>query len=335
MLIDEGRTAHWRPAPIQITLRSIGEGRPNISTSRRSSFHRIVPECALAVVLTLVCSTAFAAPATFVTALPVAENQVLVRFNVQPLFGSEGYRDVEVPVNIGYGLNPNWALFTTIHQGSTTLDGNPSSGGEGDLLFFLRNTLYKRDKPKSTFRITPLAGLSLPTGSNHNAFDGVLAPPDLQTGSGTVDPYVGITSGYNSLRYGAAFDATWRYNPVTRSGYSPGSEFRSDGQAEITMLPIHFPSQGLPSLFVLSVEANYTQQSDSFVNGVETQDAAKTFCQDAILELASLHWEAGLGAQAPLLQDLASPSTPEEHTRYYAYFEYYLSAPNWHHRREQ
>lgn len=291
--------------------------------------------CSLAAILTFVSSTAFAAPATFVTALPVAENQALVRFNFQPAFGPGGYGNVQFPVNIGYGLTPSWALFANVNQGFTTLDHNPNSGGAGDLLVFIRNTLYKLDKPKSTFRIAPLAGLSLPTGSNHNSSNGALAPRELQTGSGTVDPYVGITSGYNTPRYGAALDATWRYNPVTDSGYSPGSQFHSDGQVEITLLPMHLPEQGLPSLFILSLEANYAQETDSHLNGVHSESANKTFSQDAVFELASLRWEAGLGAQFPVMQDFASPSPVKEHTGYYAYFEYYLSTPNWHHRKEQ
>lgn len=280
-------------------------------------------------------SDAWAAPATFVTALPVAQNQALVRFNAQPAFGSKGYSNVQFPVNIGYGLTPKWTLFANVNQGFTALDNNPSTGGSGDLLFFVRNTLFKLDKPKSTFRIAPLAGLYIPTGDNRQTSHGSLAPGPLQTGSGTADPYVGITSGYNTVRYGAALDTTWRYNPVAHSGYSPGNQLRSDAQMEVTLLPLHLPNEGLPSLFILSLEANYAQSSDSRLNRVGSPSASKTFSQDAIFEIATLHWEVGAGAQFPVMQDFVSAPASKQHTGYYAFFEYYLSTPSWHHKRAQ
>ncbi len=275
-----------------------------------------------------------ASPATFVTALPVAQNQALVRINAQPAFGSNGYRKLQFPVNIGYGITPNWALFINVNQGMLSLDNDPSTGGVADPLVFIRNTLFKIDKPDSTFRIAPLAGLYLPAGSNGQTSQGSLEPGQLQSGSGTVDPYAGVTSSYNTLRYGAALDATWRDNPVASSGYSPGSQFRADGQTELTLIPFHFPEEGLPTILVLSLEANYAQTASSHQNGVFSHPSgSKTFDQDAILELATLHWEVGGGVQIPVMQDFESPSPVKEHVGYYTFFEYYLSMPSWRHRR--
>lgn len=272
-----------------------------------------------------------AAPATFVTALPVAQNQALVRFNAQPAIGSGGYANVQFPVNIGYGLTPTWALFATVHQGFAEANGQGTSGGAGDLLFFIRDTLYKVDKPRSTFRIAPLAGLYLPTGNNQARSGGALVPGKLQSGSGTVDPYAGLTSGYNSLHHGAALDATWRYNPATNSGYSPGSQFRADGQVEATLWPLHFPDEGLPKMLVLSLETNYLNSGDAHLDGARTPSSAKTFDEDAILELATLHWEIGGGVQFPVLD--TSTSLIREHLGSYFFFEYYLATPNWRHRK--
>jgi len=118
-------------------------------------------------VLFTVCfgSVAFASPATFVTALPVATDQLLVRFNVQPIFSTMGSYGVQFPVNIGYGFTSRWALFVNTNQGfgaasSATPQGprELSSAGLGDLAAYARFTLFKIDKPKSTFRIAPLAG---------------------------------------------------------------------------------------------------------------------------------------------------------------------------------
>ncbi len=281
----------------------------------------------------------YAAPATFVTALPVAQDQLLLRFNAQPRLGSKGYKSFQFPVNIGYGVSPNWALFINVNQGFTSLQSSTSStstltnGGWGDSLLFMRNTLFKLDRPRSTFRIAPLAGLYLPTGSNHVTIAGQLEPAPLQPGSGTFDPYAGITVGYNGLRFGAAGDVTYRLNPLTTVGYSPGSRFKSDGQVEARLLPVHLPEEGLPELLILSVESNYEQDAGSHTSGAyNTQSSSKSFKQDAILELATLHWELGAGVQIPLLQDFASPAATREHGGGYVFFEYYLATPSWRHR---
>lgn len=301
----------------------------------RICFAKMAAVC-LSIGLLAGCSRpALASPATFVTALPVAQNQALVRINAQPTFGSNGYRSWQFPINIGYGVTPNWAFFMNVNQSLLSLDNNPSTGGSGDLLLFIRNTLFKIDKPRSTFRIAPLAGLFLPTGNNGETFNGNLAPGELQSGSGTVDPYVGVTSGYNTPVYGGALDATWRYNPVASSGYSPGSQFRADGQTEIKLLPLHLPEEGLPNILVLSVEANYVQTASSYQNRVFSGPSrSKTFSQDAILELATLHWEVGGGVQIPVMQSFESPTPVKQHVAYYTFFEYYLSTPNWRHKRK-
>jgi hypothetical protein len=276
---------------------------------------------------------ALAAPGTFVTALPVAQNQALVRFNVQPLFGSGGYTNVQLPVNIGYGLTPKWALFMNVNQGFLSLDNHSSVGGAGDTLLFIRNTLFKIDKPSSTFRIAPLAGLYLPTGTNNQRANGSLAPGELQSGSGTVDPYAGITSGFNNTNVGAALDATYRYNPVASSGFSPGNQFRADGQFEFRVAPLHLPEQGLANPVVFSLESNYAQTSSSLKNGAFSgRSSSKTFAEDALLELATLHWELAGGVQVPLVRDFASPTSAKEHVGFYAFFEYYLAMPNWRHK---
>jgi hypothetical protein len=278
-------------------------------------------------------SHALAAPGTFVTALPVAQNQVILRFNIQPLFGGSGYANIQVPVNIGFGLTPRWAVFMNVNQGMLFLSNHPTTAGEGDTLVFIRNTLFKIDKPSSTFRIAPLAGAYLPTGSNHETANGALSPGELQSGSGTVDPYFGVTSGYNTTFFGAAADSTWRYNPVAGSGFSPGNQFRADGQIEFRLAPLHLPEEGLPDLLVLSLEANYAQTGSSHKNGVFTgPSGSKTFSQDALLELATLRWEVGGGVQIPEMESFATSSPVKQHIGYYTFFEFYLATPSWRHK---
>ncbi len=283
----------------------------------------------------------FGSPATFVTALPVAKDQLLVRFNAQPTFATRQFHGVQFPVTVGYGLSSRWGLFTNINQGfgslmQYTAAGKVrfSSGGSNDTLFYARYTLYKRDKPKSTFRIAPLAGAFLPSGDNTLRGPSALLPKALQTGSGTVDPYFGVATGFNNLRIGTAADCTYRYNPVTNTGLSPGSQFRADAQFEVKLYPVHMPEEGLPKLIIFSVESNYVQDSKDHVSGlVSSNSGGRIVRQDAVLELSTLHWQIGLGAQLPLMQDLPGPTRMKQRSTFFLFYEYYLAAPTFRHAR--
>jgi hypothetical protein len=285
---------------------------------------------------------AFASPATFVTALPVAKDQLLVRFNAQPTFSTRGFHGVQFPVNIGYGATSRLAVFVNVNQGFGSLTGitplgpiELSSAGPGDVVSYARYTLFKIDKPRSTFRIAPLAGAFIPTGDNDLRGPNGLLPRALQTGSGTLDPYVGVTMGYNTLRWGMAADSTFRKNPVASRGLSPGDQFRADVQFEYKLYPLHMPEEGLPKLLVLSIESNYAHDWKDHADGViSANSGGNTLKQDAILEISTLHWQVGMGAQLPVMQDLAGTGRMRQRTGFFLFFEYYLAAPNWRHRRE-
>ncbi len=282
----------------------------------------------------------FASPATFVTALPVAKDQLLVRFNAQPVFSTRGFHSVQFPVNVGYGLNSRLALFLNVSQGFGSMNSSPvstsrlGSAGLNDMITYARYTLFKIDKPKSTFRIAPLAGAFIPTGENSLQGPQGLLPKALQTGSGTLDPYFGITMGYNSIRWGMALDSTYRLNPVAERGISPGNQYRSDAQIEYKVLPLRMPEEGLPKLLVLSIESNYIHDSRDRLNGtISTNSGGNTLRQDAILEISTLHWQIGLGAQVPMMQDLTGTGRIKQRSGFFLFFEYYLAAPSWRHRK--
>lgn len=278
-----------------------------------------------------------ASPATFVTALPVATGQVLVRFNFETILGSQQFLGIQSPVNIAYGLTSRWAIFVNPDLGYGSIqsgDRKLSSAGSGDTLLFARYTLYKKDKPVSTFRIAPLAGADLPSGNNTLHANGQLLPGILQTGSGTVDPYVGVTTGYNCSEWGWAADATYRYNPVAGVGIGPGSEFRADGQIERRLIPVRLPEEGLPSVLVATLETNYSQDSNAHLNGALVPfSASRILKEDLFFEWSTLHWQIGIGAQIPIVQRFDAPGRIKERVGAFLFYEYYLAAPDWRHRR--
>ncbi len=285
---------------------------------------------ALAAIL-LSASIACASPATFVTALPVARDQMIVRFNAQPLFSTRGLYGVQFPVNIGYGLTSRWALFANVNQGFASISTQRlNSSGVYDLLSYARYTLFKIDKPKSTFRVASIAGAYFPTGDNSLRSKRGLLPRSLQTGSGTVDPYAGVTLGYSAMRWGMAMDSTYRKNPVTHSGVSPADQYRADAQVEYKVLPLRMPDEGLPRLVVISIESNYVHDGKDHVNGlIAANSGGNILRQDAVLEMSTLRWQIGLGAQLPVMQDLTGTARSKQRSGFFLFFEYYLAAPNW------
>jgi hypothetical protein len=282
-------------------------------------------------------TTAFGSAVTFVTSLPVARDQIVVRFNVQPVFSTRQLNSFQFPISVGYGFSAKLGLFLNLSQGFASIDtpastgmGRPLSGGSGDTGIYARYTLFKIDKPNSTFRITPLAGAFLPTGGNSFTVDSKLQGKALQFGSGTVDPYVGIAAGINAKRWTTNWDATYRLNPLTSTNFSPGSELRLDGQAELKIWPITMPNEGLPHLVNLSIESNYYLNRKDHLNGVLSNNSGgKLFRESALLQLSSLRWQVGGGIQIPLLQDLNGTGRVKQKVGYLIFFEYYLAAPVW------
>lgn len=294
---------------------------------------RFCGEALVLICLVLASQSLFASPATFVTALPVAKNQILARFNWDPTFSTEDLSSYQFPFDLAYGITGRWTVFTTFSLSHSSMNvshispaDHLTSGGWDDTLAFVRYTLFSVDKPASTFRIAPLVGLFLPTGDNglHNSSG--LFPQSLQTGSGSVDPYGGVAVGWNGMKYGLAGDSTFRHNPVTPAGSSPGDEFRADAEEEARLYPIHSPQEGLPSEIWLSLEQNFKQDSRSSLNGLASAGTGgKSFFQDAVLEYATLHYELGAGIQFPVFQNLNGAPDLREKRQLLFFSEYYFS----------
>ena len=71
---------------------------------------------------------ALASPATFITALPVAENQTLTRFNWDPIFSGQDLTNFQFPFDLAYGLNARWTLFATLNPMYNSIETQTPSG---------------------------------------------------------------------------------------------------------------------------------------------------------------------------------------------------------------
>ena len=290
--------------------------------------------CLLTVLLAGCPQTSLGAPVTFITALPVAENQLFTRFYWNSTFGSQSFMSYQLPFDLAYGLNARWTIFTTFNPLYASIQAQTpsgqstvSTGGFADTRVFARYTLFSRDTPKSTLRIAPLAGLFLPSGSNTLSDSSPLFSAPIQiTGSGSVDPYGGVAFGWNGPKYGLAADSTFRHNAVAHAGFTPGDQFRVDGQSELRLYPMTLPDSGLPKELWLSVEENYRHDSLSHLaDQVAPGSGGSSFYEDTILEYATLHFEIGAGLQVPVMLDLNSPDDVREKRRVLFFTEYYFS----------
>ena len=90
----------------------------------------------------------------------------------------------------------------------------------------------------------------------------------------------------------------------------------------------------MPAGVDLSFESNYYQYGKGRVNGISSDNTGgKLWKQDVFLELFTLHWQVGAGVQIPTLRDPNGIGQIKQRIGFALFFEYYLAAPDWRHKR--
>ncbi len=217
----------------------------------------------------LIVDIAHAGPITFNSALPVSEGVGILRSQVKLTrktgditSQNRGLMVTAVPLVLAYGFNPKLALFAVLPYVDKRMDitiGNKrirrQTQGLGDSKFFARYTIYQLDRPGDTLRIAPFSGLKIPTGA-HNKRDvlGVLPRP-LQSGSGSWDPFAGITLTHQTLDW--EFDSAVNYQLNTKaSGFEFGDTARFDASFQYRVLPQSLDNIGVPAFVYAVLESN-------------------------------------------------------------------------------
>jgi len=129
------------------------------------------------VVCVFVSVSVHAAPLTFNTALPVSQNEFIVRQQIivnqsgnDPTMLARKRVQSSLVSTLAYGFNSKLALFATIPLVNTRLKSagiNQSSDGLGDSRLTARYTVLRYDQAGKTFRIAPFLGVKLPTGKDN------------------------------------------------------------------------------------------------------------------------------------------------------------------------
>ena len=119
-------------------------------------------------------------------------------------------KGLKVITEIIYGLREDLAL--TIEIPYLSLETEETSGGQrikksssgiGDIVLRSKYSLFERDMPGASIGISSILGIKLPTGNDDK---------DPALGTGSVDVFGGVTSGYESRRWYAFGDLRYRLN---------------------------------------------------------------------------------------------------------------------------
>ena len=272
-------------------------------------------------------ATAFGAPQTFNTALPVAEGEFVARQQVFYKSKSDdptaASRDVRVLGSIsvlGYGLTGDFSLFGVLPVVDKRLKVNTPGGrikrstsGLGDARLFARYTVFKDNAPGRTFRIAPFAGLKLPTGKSRDKDAFGLLPFSLQTGSGSFDPFGGVVATFQTLDF--QFDAQASFKLNTRANnYRFGNEARLDASLQYRLWPQEL--EDTTSGFLYGVlEGNLVYRGRDELGGVKQANTGGTqFFISPGLQYVTQRWIAEAVVQIPVLQNLHGTALKDSFT---------------------
>jgi hypothetical protein len=114
-------------------------------------------------------------------------------------------------------------------QGNAGLD--IESRGFGDASLVAKWRFYRWDARGKALNVAWIGGLELPTGSHDEEDGGATLPPDLQPGSGSWDPLLGLGATYETGRWRFNAVALDKLNTKNSDGYRFGNQFIAELEA--------------------------------------------------------------------------------------------------------
>lgn len=238
-----------------------------------------------------------AGPITFLTALPVAKSQAVVRGQYLFIRASgdptPADQDLTVhafPVAVAVGVTSKLALFGVVPVVSKSVDVNAPGGrrtldarGLGDVVLFARYTVKSVDLAESTFRIAPFGGVKLPTGSDNKSGPLGVLPRPLQPGAGSLDGLGGIAVTWQTKQWEFDADATYKKN-TEADGFRFGDEASVDASFQYRVWPRRLGA-GVPAFLYAVAETNLVSQRRSEI--ADLRDASS----------GGTRWDVDLGLQ--------------------------------------
>lgn len=267
--------------------------------------------------LCLSAGTAWSAPITFNTALPVREGGYVLREQIVFMKNADdptpARRDMEVTglVSVlGYGVSRDFALFGMLPWFDKRLD--MSMGGQdltrrhsglGDLTLLGRYTAYEYNAPGRTFRIAPFFGVKAPTGED-NARDGLgRLPPPVQPGSGSWDALGGAVLTYQTLDFEIDSQVSYKANREA-NGFRAGNVTALDASLQYRLWPRSLGA-GVPAFLYGVLEANLVHSAKDRISGIsDSNSGGTTLFITPGLQYVTRKWIVEAGVQIPVSQSL-------------------------------
>jgi len=275
-----------------------------------------------------VAGLARAAPETFNTALPVPKGEFI--FREQFLYKrasddpSPADRDVEVGGGVsvlGYGVNGDFAVFGVLPYLHKSLDLTTPAGqrvtratsGIGDARLFGRYTVFKDNRRGRTFRISPFAGVELPTGDDNDGDALGALPATLQLGSGSWDPFLGVVATYQTLAYEIDVATSYKIN-TEANGFTFGDEARFDASLQYRLWP-RVLKGGLPGFLYGVLETNLLYQDKNEIGGVnDPNSGGVTLFLSPSVQYVTRRWVLEAIVQLPAFQNLGGTALGDDYT---------------------
>ncbi len=238
-----------------------------------------------------------AGPITFLTALPVAKSQAVVRgqylfirVSGDPTSADQDLTVHAFPIAVAVGVTSKLALFGVVPVVSKSVDVNMPVGrrtldatGLGDVVLFARYTVKAVDLTESTFRIAPFGGVKLPTGSDDKSGPLGVLPRPLQPGSGSWDGLGGLAVTWQMKQWEFDADTTYKKN-TEADGFRFGDEASVDASFQYRVWPRRLGA-GVPGFLYAVAETNLVSQRRSEIADVRDPNSG------------GIRWDVDLGLQ--------------------------------------
>ncbi len=145
---------------------------------------------------------------------------------------------------IDHGFRPDLtvsALIPYVDKELKSDAGDRNSSGLGDVALLAKFRIHKRDWTRSSFNVSAIGGVELPTGATHERDAGARLPTELQPGLGSWNPFLGLATNLSldRLRFdGLAF---YKLNTEGAQDYEKGNFFALEVDAAYRFLHTKYP----------------------------------------------------------------------------------------------
>ena len=258
-------------------------------------------------------------PITFNSAIGLAEDEfvlreqyVLNRSGDGPS-GTDRERTSQAVISVlGYAFNSDFMLFGVLPYIDNDLDitvlgtrQNRSANGIGDFRLFGRYTIFRRNWPGGTLRVSPFAGIEMPTGqdNDHDALGRL--PASVQVGSGSWDPFGGIVLTYQTLDFEVDTAVSYQVN-TEANDFEFGDVVRFDASLQYRLWPRELKG-GVPGFLYGVIESNLIYREKNRIADLDDVNSGGTTLFLAPgLQYVTRRWVFETAAQLPVVQNLNS-----------------------------